>query len=777
MIKIKYLLLLLLCFCASWARGQNGHMISGNIYCDSEGPLIMVNVVEMDKNNRIVEAATTDMSGNFSMRIKNPENKLHISYIGFKTQVLPIGSRTVFKVKMIEDTVLDVVEIKARPRSNTNGLSIPEREVSAAQQRMSMDDMAGLSFTSVDEALQGRIAGLDIVGNSGDLGSGTSMRLRGVTTINANAEPLIVVNDNIFDLPPGSEDFDYANANEEQFAQLLTVNPEDIESINVLKDAAATAIWGSRGANGVIAIKTRRGARGKTKVTYSYRFTGTWQPSGLNIMNGDEYTMLMKEAHYNPKQESIYIPEISYVQEGFSEYQNFNNNTDWVKAVKQTGQRHNHFITIAGGGEKANFRISGGYDYETGTVIKQRMDRFSTTLALDYFVSDRIKFATDFSLTYTDNQKNYDSGVLNDAYNIMPNMSIYAQDAEGRNTNQYYIMLQKDANEGGASNVFKDDQKKIVNPVARANQAWKTDKTYRIAPEFRLEYRLLGLSDDETDLKYTGSVFMDIFTQSVSDFYPRTLTTLDWDNANVNKTGLYDQKSLRVTTRQQLNFTPAFTNDKHFLTAMARFEMEKGNANDQRTGAYGLPYSSITSSTVEANQNVASTGTWEWRSVALSFAAHYSWDSKYSIDFTLRRDGSTKFGPERRWGNFPSVSFRWNISDEKFMDFSNKWLSMLAIRPSWGVVGNQPSAEYLHFNKYSNNGTYMDMTAIKPNNIRLTELRWEKSTAYNIGANLGLFDDMITADFNYYNKLTKDLLMKDRGIPSSNGFGSLPIKM
>ena len=162
MTRFKYLLLFLLCFEAIGVSAQTGHRISGNIYSDLEGPLMMVNVVEKDKNNRIVEATITDMSGNFSMTVKNPADKLEISYVGFKTQVLEIGNRSVFNIKMVDDTQLQEVVVKAKPKGSSNGLSIPAREISVAQQKMSMDDMAGLSFTSVDEAMQGRIAGLDI---------------------------------------------------------------------------------------------------------------------------------------------------------------------------------------------------------------------------------------------------------------------------------------------------------------------------------------------------------------------------------------------------------------------------------------------------------------------------------------------------------------------------------------------------------------------------------------------------------------------------------------
>ena len=372
--------------------------ISGTV-SDAFGPVMMCNVVEVDGNNRNISFAQTDLNGNFSMAVKNTKNKLRISYVGYKTVVLPIGDRTRFDIKLQDATQIKEVTVVAKKKFNQGGLAIPQREVSVAAQTFNMSEVEGLAITSADEALQGQIAGLDIVANSGNLGSGTTMRLRGVTSINGNSNPLIVVDDNIFDNP--DENFDFQNANEETYASLLSVNPSDIEDIQVLKDAAATAIWGSRGANGVISIRTKRGARGDVKVDYSLRVQASWQPKGYNLLNGDDYTMMMKEMYYNPTQSAnatTNINEINY-NRSWAEFENWNNNTDWVDEVTQTAWSQYHYVTISGGGEKANFRVSAGYDHQNGTIIKQSLDRFTTKLALDYFVRARIKFSTTLPLT------------------------------------------------------------------------------------------------------------------------------------------------------------------------------------------------------------------------------------------------------------------------------------------------------------------------------------------------------------------------------------------
>ncbi|MBR5276646.1 MAG: SusC/RagA family TonB-linked outer membrane protein [Bacteroidaceae bacterium] len=770
MIKIKHLLFLLLCCFVGTAFAQKSARISGNISSDSEGPLMMVNVTERDKTNRIIEAAVTDMEGNFSMVVKNTANRLEISYIGYKTQVLEIGSRTVFNVKMVEDNMMDEVVIEAKPRTQTGALDILSREVSQATQKFSMSEMEGLSFASVDEALQGQIAGLDITFNSGDLGSGTTMRLRGTSSINGNAQPLIVVNDNIFEMPTG-EEFNFQDANQESFAQLLTVNPDDIESIEVLKDASACAIWGSRGANGVIKIKTKRGSRGKTRLQYSYRFKDKWIPNGLNLLNGDDYTMLLKESHFNPKQNASIgdVEELNY-NPNFAQYENYNENTDWVDAVSKHGYTNEHNISLTGGGEKATFRISGGYYNETGTIIRQLLDRYTSTMALDYYVSDRIKVISDFSFTYTNNRKNYDNDILNIAQVIMPNMSIYAQDRFGNNTPDYYQMLEN------ASGIFDGNQKDKKNPIGKANLARNDEETYSITPQLTLEYNLLGLEDDETQLKYRGMVNMNINTFTETSFMPSALTTKDWTNDQINRSWMKDYKSLQFTTRHNLIFTPHFNNSDHFLTMTGQFELYSGNNSAQEETTYGLPTGNITSTTVGSYLTNAGTSTGEWRSMSFAYQSHYSYKSKYSLGLTLRAEGNTKFGKDNKWGIFPAISGRWNITDEPWMKWSEKWLNMLSIRPGYGWSGSAPGQDYLMYSTYTPDGAYMNMTAFVPGGMRLTTLRWEKKKELNIGSDFELFNSLITGSFNYYDNNTSDQLMSSYSIPSTTGYTSLRYK-
>ena len=754
----------------TFAQAQTITSVSGTV-SDDYDTVIGASVCEVDATGRIINATTTDLNGHFSMKVKDQKNKLRFSFVGCKTQVLAIN-RSTYNIKLVSANTIQEVTVKAKKRVNGGGLAIPEREASMAVQSLSMKDVEGMAFTTVDEALQGRISGLDIVSNNGNLGSGSTMRLRGAASISSavDANPLIVVNGNEWNVD--MSDFDVSTANDEKFAQLLNVNPEDIEDVTVLKDAAATAIYGSRGANGVIEIRTKRGVRGAPRLSYSLRLTGTYQPQGYKMLNGDDYTMLLKESYFNPRQSDVAsnINEINYAPT-FSEYQQYNNNTDWVDAVTQWGLRQNHYLVVSGGGEKATFRISGGFDNETGSVIKQQLQRMSTRVALDYYVSDRITISTNFSLTYTKNRKNYDQ-LLAIAYKKMPNMAIYEEDKNGQSTGNYYEMLQT------ASSVFSggSNQMSLVNPVASANLARNHERTYDITPELIFKYKLLGMDEEHWQLNWEARANMNIFNNFTNRYYPSELVTTAW-TSGVNKAYTGSSKSVAFNTKQTLTLIPHFNNSDHSLMMLGRFELVSGESTSQATSTYGLPSGGITSTGAGGILDGAPTSSFsQWRSMYYTFSTHYAYKGKYMADFSIRADGTTKFGPQRRWGYFPAVSLRWNIIDEPWMEGTRSWLSMLSLRPSWGRVGNQPSADYLYESKYSPASyQYIDMAVMYPNNIRLSGLQWETNEQYNIGTDIHFFDDRLNIALEWYSSTRRNMLMPVK-IPTNSGFAELAYK-
>lgn len=774
--------MLLACFCIqASAQVKAGDIISGQVWDDFD-PLMMCNVVEVDHNNRIVAHGTTDINGNFSFAIKNPKDKIRISYIGCQTVELPINKRAFGKIVLKSNNVITDVVVTAVRRSQSTGLAIPMDQIATASQTIDMKEFEGVGMTSVDEALQGRIAGLDIVANSGDLGAGTTIRLRGVSTIHGNQNPLIVVNGNPISVDDG---FDYENANNERFAELLQVNPDDIESITVLKDAAAQTIWGSKGANGVIEIKTKRGARGKTRVSYNYRFTGNWIYKRYKLLNGDDYTMYMKEAYFNPRQESSFadkssnsfIPEIAYAPE-WSEYHMYNDNTDWVDAVTQFGMQHSHSINLSGGGEKANFRISGGYDTQSNYIIRQGMDRFTTRVALDYNVSDRIKVSTNFDFNYTTRDLHNTGDAIGVAQRKMPNLSIYREDANGNDLPEYYTMNYWITKQTGvyASSTYLEDQYNMVNPVAKAYNSSEKTTSLNLRPEFIFRYDILGTQPEQHQLRYEGQILFEISNNDGSSYVPGWLTSSTMFSDDYNKASANSSKSHNMSTRHSLTFTPYLKNG-HSLMAMARYDYGQGNNSSQNTGKRMMPTTAdITSTLAGGVISGFGSGAGHSKSQNMTFQAHYSYKGRYSVTGVLRGDCTTAFGPDRPWGFFPALSGRWNVSKEPFME-RVKWLSMLSVRPSWGYSGRAPGGD-LWRSKYGTGTSYMGVSSVVPNNIRLAGLRYEKKVSYQVGFDFGFYLDKnhkktIDGNVDIYTATTTDLLQNSYGIPTSSGYTSL----
>src|SRR5574344_282594 len=772
------LFILVMLIIPSFTYAQNTVMITGHLSSSTEGELIGATVIEQDKSGRIVSSTVTDFDGNFSLRIKNTDNMLKISYIGHKPVIMPIKERRRFVVVLkSENRELKEVVATGKRLHNDGTFPIPERQISGAVQTINTKAFEGMSVATIDDALQGRIAGLDIVSNSGDLGSGSSLRIRGTTSITSNSTPLILLNDIPFDNNVDAS-FDYNTASNDQFATLLNISPDDIEEITVLKDGAACAIWGSRGANGIISIKTKKGVVGPTKVTYSYRFSGAWQPSGLKMLNGNDYTMLMKQAYFNRNQSESEsdISEFNY-DPTFSEYEQYNNNTDWVKAVTQTGFTHDHSFSISGGGSKARFRASLGYYNQTGTVIKQELNRFSTRMNLEYQVSDRLKFTSDFSMTYTDNDKNYEQyystessylGLLDIAYRKMPNVSIYQQDNNGNDTGVYYNINQ--------NSDLGESQKELLNPVALANLAYNKQKNMRIIPTLRLQYDFIEPNNQQR-LRYNGYITFDIENTKTHKFLPKEIVPKSWLDTNANQSYENEVDGLSIMTDQNITWQPNLGDD-HSLILYGSWQLTSGNSQYQEFTTYGSPSAAITDATSGANIYGLNSSNGKWRSMALLGRLHYAYKEKYIIDATIRYDGSTRLGSGNRWGTFPALSGKWIISDEKFMKPFDSWLNEFSIRAGYGVTGNQPNSEYLYFSRY--NGTwstggnnYNGIPTIKPSSLQLTNLKWERSASYNLGLNIVVLDNKINADMNVYHRRTSDLLFENQRISSSTGFSNI----
>ena len=401
-------------------------------------------------------------------------------------------------------------------------------------------------------------------------------------------------------------------------------------------------------------------------------------------------------------------------------------------------------------------------------MIEQKLQRFSTRVALDYNVSERIRVSTNFSMTYTKNDRNSD-GLLDIAMKKMPNMSIYEQDpVTGKNTSSYYTMLQS------GSSVFNNDQKTYVNPVASAHLAKNQQSTYDMQPELIIQYQLLGMDDDHWQLNWRGQVYLNINNGYSNRYYPQELKTVSWDQG-VNTTSNSSSKSVSFNTKQTLTLIPSFKNKDHSFMMLGRFELNSGTSTSQSEDKKGVP-TGITTTQGGGLITSLSSNFSQHRSMYFTASAHYAYKGRYIIDGSLRADGTTKFGPSSRWGYFPSLSLKWIISDEPWMEPTRKWLSMFAIRPSWGRSGQQPGQDYLYTSKYGSTDRYIDMQAMKPNNIRLTDMKWQITESWNGGIDLGFFNDRLTITIEGYSQTTTDMLLSNYRIPSNTGYENVAYK-
>lgn len=731
-------------------------------------PLVGVTVTEVDKDNRIVSGAQTDMNGNFSITVKNAVgNKLTFSYMGYKSLTAPIESKAVINVSLEESSVdIEEIVVSAQKKVTIGSLNIDERDMTYAYSRLDAKEIDALPVTSIDQALQGRLAGVDIVANSGQPGSGMSIRIRGTASINNSADPLIVVNGIPYEANISS-DFDFATADEESYSQLLSISPSDIQEITVLKDAASTAMYGSKGANGVLMITTKRGSMGKPRLSYSLKGTVSAPQDAIPTLNGDQYSTLILEAAANagnPLSLSSY-PEFARDPNNPYYFYNYGQNTDWVKEIQKVSFKQEHNFALSGGGEKAVYRISVGYLNEDGNIINTNYNRFTTTLNLNYNISDLIRVVADVSYVHGQSKNAYMKDILGTTYTKMPNQSVYEYTTEGVRTPNYFspastpqgsFNVEPGKNEGG-----------IYNPVAMAYESNRYAIDDRVRPVFTLQYRILP-----SLLEYTGTVGFDIGSKKNKGFLPQAATGRPWEENTVNRAQDSDEETFIVQVYNTLSFTPKISEHVKLNTFF------KLNTTDKRTEAFSISASNTASiylvdPSTPSRLIAPNSGMSQERQVQGTVFAGWSFFDRYIIDGVLTMDGNSRFGEGYRYGYFPSVSGRWRISGEPYVR-ELSFLNDLSLRASYGQSGKVPDKNYLFYNRYSSYSyTYLDEIGVYPSSMELNNLRWEKTSELNLGLNFIAFNNRLNIDMNWYRKTTDDLMFPDVEIPSTSGVSKI----
>jgi TonB-linked SusC/RagA family outer membrane protein len=748
---------------------QDKALIRGKVINKTDGKeaLVGVSVVETDKDNRIISGTQTDLNGNYSIPVRNVAGqKLVFSSIGFKPATIYIGTRAVINVLLEEETSeLEEVVIRAQRKIGVGSFNVDERDITSAYSRLDTKDIDALPVTSIDQALQGRMSGVDIVANSGNPGAGMSIRIRGTTSINGNADPLIVVNGIPYDTNI-SDDFDFATADEESYSQLLNISPSDIQEIVVLKDAASTAQYGSRGANGVLLIRTKRGTMGKPRLTYNMKSTVTTPRDAIPTLNGDQYATLILESAMNagtPLDLTRY-PEFAKDPSLPYYFYNYGQNTDWVKAVQKNAFKHEHNFSLSGGGDKALYRVSAGYLNEKGNLINTGYQRFTTTLSLNYNISDNLRVVTDISYTHGDRYAPFTSGILGTTYTKMPNQSIYEYTEDGVRTPVYFSPSETPQGNYNSGSIY--------NPVAMANESSSKTLEDRVRPVFTLQYRIVP-----SILEYQGTVAFDIVSNKSKGFLPQSATGRPWTENVVNRTQESDRESFVVQIQNTLTFSPKLTDQIKFQA------VGKLNTTDKKSEAFSSTTSNTASVHLTDQSNPSrlispNSGLSQERQLQATAITEWKFWDKYIINGILTTDGNSQFGPGYRYGLFPSASARWRVSGEPFVK-DLKFLNDLSLRATYGFSGQTPGKNYLHFNQYkSYDYTYQDELGINPSSgMELKNLRWEKTEELNLGLNFIAFNNRLNMDFDWYRKTTNDLMFNGVGIPNISGINSITMNV
>lgn len=743
-------------------------IIKGTVV-DKKGKAIQgASVSVLDADNRIVTGTSSDIEGNFILKNVNPKNRVSVSIIGYKTVTVSVSNKTEMNFTLEEQhTDLGEVVVISRPQSSNGMVNISEKNVTTAVSRINAKELEEMQAASIDQALQGRLSGVDITATSGDPGAAMNIRIRGVSSINSTGIPLIVLDG----MPLETEipsDFNFGTADEQGYAQLLNISPSDIRDITVLKDAAATAVWGSRAANGVLVITTKRGAVSKPTINYTFKGSASLIPKALPLLNGDQYSTFIPEAFMNrtgTPLNTTSVREFNYDPNDPYWYYNYSNNTNWIDEISRTGKLQDHTISLTGGGEKAKYFTSVGFFDQTGITLGTSLKRLNTRINLDYNVSEKIKFFTSVAFTNTNQQRNYvgsESSIRGMAYIKMPNMSVFEFDELGNLTTNYF----------SPANNVQGQYSRIYNPVAMAEKAKYTVLGNRIVPRFQVDYDIV-----KRVLKATFDIQFDINNTKNKSFLPQIATGRPNTETVVNRAYDGDIDAFNVSTQSTLIYTPHFKIDKHSVISFLKlitndYKVVFQEVMTSNTASSLLVDPSIPSRTQNSELRAVS-GTSQTRSVGAIASFQYGYNDKYLLNATVRGDGNSRFGPNYRYGLFPSVSFRWRISQEAFMKKYTK-VDDLSLRASYGIAGEAPRYDYLYYNRYTTyDFSYLGQAGVIPSSMELKNLKWQTLHGLNLGANLSMFKGRFRIDAEVYRNRTKDLFFDGLQISSYTGYNSL----
>ncbi|MCL3781861.1 SusC/RagA family TonB-linked outer membrane protein [Prolixibacteraceae bacterium JC049] len=747
--------------------------VRGVVTDNNNEPMIGVTIALLNENKRVIGGTNTDFDGRYFIKVPK-DGVIQFSFIGMKTQTLNVENKKIINIKLIsKNEVIEEISIKGRNYKDNGLFKIAARDMSAATETFDMEKMNGVQVTSLEDAMSGQLANVNIVANSGDPGSNSAIRIRGTASLNGNNEPLIVVDGIPFDTKIG-DDFDFATANQEDFGALVNISPNDIQSIEVLKDAAATAIWGERGSNGVLVITSKRGVRGKTNITFSSKFSAREEPNPIPVLDRNQYYALQQDAMWNymkgfkskfdyHKLEGEYQKLTNYLNPNFKYYDEFNSETNWLDLITQSSLIRDHSLSLRGGGDRARYYASASYVNDNGTTIGTSLDRFTTKINIDYKVSTKLTFSTDFNFSrsvkkapYSDPSSNHKiphpRGV---AYIKNPGMSPYEYDINGNITDIYFTA------DDNAQN-WQGDLHGVYNPLAAVNESFSNVESSRIRSTFRVRYNFAK------GFTWQSDVSMDLNNHQTKKYLPQVVTGVPWNNNNANRATDATNESFNLYVYNRLNYFNVFE-EKHELSFMAATTTRMSTSDSYTSTVWGLNSTQVTDPSSGGTITELKSGTGDSRSVSFLAAGHYKYNDKYIVDLNLRSSGNSSVGKKVRWNLYPSVGLSWRLSAEEFL--KKDWLTDLRLRASWGRNGNLPFGSA--YSTYAASGSYINMPIIRPENIQMDNLKPERITQTNLGISAELFDSRYIFTVDVYKKKTEDMFFKDVKLPGTTGFDKI----
>lgn len=707
---------------------------------DEKEALIGVSITV--KGNESV-GTITDINGKYTLQAE-PDQTLIVSYIGMKTMEVNVPRKNSVLNIVMEPESMNLDEVVVTGYGNFTKSSF-----TGSANTLKADMLKDIPVMSVEQKLQGMTTCVNITSSSGQPGANQNIRIRGMGSFNASQEPLFVIDGvpvTSGSLSAGGSDAAYMNNSKTNI--MSTLNPSDIENITVIKDAAAASLYGSRAANGVILITTKKGSAGKAQVTLNV--SGGFSNAAVDFrptLNGDQRRDLLYEGLVNYAIDQNMESPTAYADQEIGQYAYVPSMgyTDWRKELLRTATQQDYEASVSGGNDRSTYYASLGYNKQEGLAKNSSLDRYSARLNLTQKVGKYGEVGANMMFTQMNQEMNEERGsainpFLCVAMTMNPSMTV--RDEEGNYIGAY---------EGSTLNPLRD----ILTDYNRVRMTRMFSTGYAsIEP-------LKGLKLKET-LSYDYTIQKDSrYYNPLSSAGPKS-----GSDAQTAK-GFIEYGKLISST--SLNYVRTFAY-KHHLDVLAAYEIESYQTDKASGMKSKLPSDILTEPDNAAVLNSFISSTQDYRMISYLSRLNYDYDDRYYLAGSFRRDGSSRLSPDNRWGNFWSVSGMWNISNEAFMKPAKKILNDLKIRASYGVNGNQPNSLYGYMGLYSYGQNYMGASGSYESSQPNTNLGWEKNYNLNIGLDFA-FINRIFVSLEYYNRDTKDLLY-NLPISATTGFTS-----